>query len=379
MQMSGNGLKGRLIFEEPGVSSVVNPTHVITLEDSNPQKTIADPNNRPSWDANDTYVGYDGGNGGTQLSFGAPISISHYIGNVGDNVNWGERLTKSQKTFNVPVVANNNLTITGNLVVDGSCVGAGCGPFSPMGPQVTSTFAGSNGMLDSNWKVAAGEWSTQNNMATFTDTGDGAMAAYISNSFDPDQYATAEVTFGPGGTTAAGVGVRMSASDETGYVCLARPDETLLLKYASGVAIGLEAFIGPGFSSGDFLTIQVAGNTVSCLENGAPIPGQTGADPSPIASGYPGIFGEYGFKSFLSNFSAGSFAYQSRASLSLGSLRILPAQFALLPSCDAGTEGQTRPVTDSPVNTWGAAVTVGSGPYHVSLYCDSINWTVSAK
>jgi len=40
-----------------------------------------------------------------QLSFGAPVSITNYIGQVGDGVhaNWLERLTSKQKTFAVPV------------------------------------------------------------------------------------------------------------------------------------------------------------------------------------------------------------------------------------------------------------------------------------
>jgi hypothetical protein len=134
MQLSNNGgspggLKGRLLFEAPvGTSSL--GTHVITLADSNPAKTNATPNNRPSWDANDTYIGYDQsqyqGVAQTQLSFGAPVSISNYIGNPGDGVSFLERLTSSLKTFNLPVTINGNLTVTGGCT--------GCGGTS--GPSV---------------------------------------------------------------------------------------------------------------------------------------------------------------------------------------------------------------------------------------------------
>jgi hypothetical protein len=100
------GLKGRLIFEMP-VAGAVGGTHVITLADSNPDKTLATPNNRPSWDANDTYIGYDQSSARapttTQLAFGSPVSISRYVGNPGDDVNWLERLTASGETFKVPV------------------------------------------------------------------------------------------------------------------------------------------------------------------------------------------------------------------------------------------------------------------------------------
>src|SRR5205085_11604477 len=36
------------------------------------------------------------------ISFGAPVSLSSYIGNAGDGRNWKERLDASLKTFNVP-------------------------------------------------------------------------------------------------------------------------------------------------------------------------------------------------------------------------------------------------------------------------------------
>jgi hypothetical protein len=101
-------LKGRLIFELPNFNySSVAGTHVLTLADSNPDKTLATPNNRPGWDANDTYIGYDQPKNvlvaETQLSFGAPVSISNYIANPGDGVNFLERLTSSLKVFKVPV------------------------------------------------------------------------------------------------------------------------------------------------------------------------------------------------------------------------------------------------------------------------------------
>src|SRR5437763_2246183 len=52
-------LKGRLNFSTLGTG----PGHIITLSDSNFQKTIATANNRPANDANDAYVGYDQGDG----------------------------------------------------------------------------------------------------------------------------------------------------------------------------------------------------------------------------------------------------------------------------------------------------------------------------
>lgn len=95
-------LKGRMNFSTLGTG----PGHIITLSDSNFQKTIATANNRPSNDANDAFIGYDQGDGNPLnigISLGAPRSISSYIGNDGDGKKWLERLTSTLKMFTVPV------------------------------------------------------------------------------------------------------------------------------------------------------------------------------------------------------------------------------------------------------------------------------------
>jgi hypothetical protein len=95
-------LKGRMNFSTVGTG----PGHIITLSDSNFQKTVATANNRPSNDANDAFIGYDQGDGNPThigISFGAPQSLSNYIGNVGDGKKWLERLTSTLKMFTVPV------------------------------------------------------------------------------------------------------------------------------------------------------------------------------------------------------------------------------------------------------------------------------------
>jgi hypothetical protein len=127
----GNGgFKGRLIFQVPKGSGAA-ATHVITLLDSNADKTSATPNNRPTWDTNDTFIGLDSPGSPqpdkAQLSFGAPVAISNYIGNDGDNVSWLERLTAKFKAFHVPVqipqlftgtIANSDLA--GTLTISGT-------------------------------------------------------------------------------------------------------------------------------------------------------------------------------------------------------------------------------------------------------------------
>ncbi|PYX40161.1 MAG: hypothetical protein DMG81_07225, partial [Acidobacteria bacterium] len=113
-------LKGRLNFAASGSG----PSHFITLVDSNLQKTMGAAGNRPTNDVNDTYVGYDAGNGAAAsigLSFGAPLSISNYIGNVGDGTNWKERLTAAAKSFTVPVSAP-GYQIGGSYGTNGQCL-----------------------------------------------------------------------------------------------------------------------------------------------------------------------------------------------------------------------------------------------------------------
>jgi hypothetical protein len=110
------GLKGRLNFLSP--SSTLPATHLITLGDSNPAKTVATPGHRPTNDATDTWIGLDNVNvhvSGFQLDFGAPVSISNYISNIMDKSNWLERLTSTpslMKSFKVPITTNSQIIST---------------------------------------------------------------------------------------------------------------------------------------------------------------------------------------------------------------------------------------------------------------------------
>src|SRR6185369_1081540 len=103
-------LKGRLNFSTLGSA----PGHIVTLSDSNFAKTVATANNRPVNDPNDAFIGYDHGDGTASqvgISFGAPLSLSSYIGNVGDGKSWKEQLTAKAKTFAVPVVIEEGSTL----------------------------------------------------------------------------------------------------------------------------------------------------------------------------------------------------------------------------------------------------------------------------
>ena len=132
--------KGRLNFlNSPWATTQAH--HIITLIDSEPAKTMATNGFRPAASGNDTWIGTDVPAvtvNQAQLAFGAPVAISNYIGNVGDNTSWGERLTSSLKEFKVPAKFNNTVTIAG--------LSAGCLNISSGGVVgTTGTPCGSGG------------------------------------------------------------------------------------------------------------------------------------------------------------------------------------------------------------------------------------------
>ena len=121
-----SGAKGREIFELSGShgwtgspAPTGSATDLITLGDSNAQKTFATAGLRPSWDANDTAIGFDTpGNplpSAFQLGLRAPVSISNYIGSVFDGTSWGERLTATLKEFKTAVQMDSTLSVSGGI------------------------------------------------------------------------------------------------------------------------------------------------------------------------------------------------------------------------------------------------------------------------
>jgi hypothetical protein len=163
------GVKGRLNFES--IASAAH--HIITLVDSNLAKTTATINFRPPNDANDTFIGLDNPSGGSasgaQLAFGAPVSISNYIGNTGDNVSFLERLTAAGKTFNVPVTVNGNLTVTGTCT--------GCGSGGSGSGTVNNGTASQVALYASNGTAVSGDSGLTDNGSTLTYGGSNGIAA----------------------------------------------------------------------------------------------------------------------------------------------------------------------------------------------------------
>jgi hypothetical protein len=167
-----SGLKGRLNFIMSPADDI-NQSHIITLVDSNPAKTLATGLNRPANDAADTYIGLDPPVGGSsrssaQLAFGAPVAISSYIGNAGDNASFLERLTSTAKTFNVGVNINGNLTVTG------SCTGCGGGGGSG---TVNSGTAAQMALYSTNGAAVSGDSGLTDNGSTLNYTGSNGISA----------------------------------------------------------------------------------------------------------------------------------------------------------------------------------------------------------
>jgi hypothetical protein len=164
------GEKGRLILEE-GLTGFINGGHKITIADSNPAKTLASAGMRPTEDANDTYIGLDNASqanaSNAQLAFGAPVSISNYIGSNPNNVSFLERLTTSAKTFNVPVSINGNLTVTGTCT---GCGGGGAG-------TVNSGTATQVAMYSANGAAVSGDSELTDSGSTLNYAGSNGISA----------------------------------------------------------------------------------------------------------------------------------------------------------------------------------------------------------
>ena len=97
--------KGRLNFTQ--ISIYQSPHHIITLVDSNGNHTKSLETYRPLADTADSYIGIDQpasrAISQTGISYGAPVSHSFYINNVGDNKSWKFRITGSLISMAEPV------------------------------------------------------------------------------------------------------------------------------------------------------------------------------------------------------------------------------------------------------------------------------------
>jgi hypothetical protein len=106
------------------------------------------------------------------LAIGSPVSISEYIGNVGNNTSYLERLTASGKTFNVPVNINGNLTVTGTC--------SGCGGGGGSG-TVNSGSAAQLALYAASGVAVSGDSGLTDNGSTLNYTGSNGISATAGN------------------------------------------------------------------------------------------------------------------------------------------------------------------------------------------------------
>jgi hypothetical protein len=146
--------KGRLNFNTTSAWTL-QPHHIITLVDSQPDLTRSTITYRPPASVNDTWIGTDVAAAGVALSagklaFGAPVAISQYIAALGDGVtnNWGERLTANLKEFQPLVQMDLGFNIPGctsGQVLSNNGTKFACGiPGVPIDARTTTTEVISN-------------------------------------------------------------------------------------------------------------------------------------------------------------------------------------------------------------------------------------------
>lgn len=218
-------LKGRMNFSTLGTG----PGHIITLSDSNFQKTIATANNRPENDAQDAFLGYDQADGtpaNVGISLGAPKSISSYIGNSGDGKNWLERLTPNLKSFRVPLTTDSQFSST---------VPSGKPPFS-----VSSTTPVANLTVSNHPKM-------QNC---------GTTASCSANAVTGGQIVFGSITLAHGEATVKGFNPSFKTSDS--FQCTAS-DKTTAANAANAVAVSGSSIVVRG-TGNDVISYMCAGS-----------------------------------------------------------------------------------------------------------------------
>ena len=232
------GLKGRQIFELSGsdggggTAPEAQQQDIITLGDSNAQKTMATQTNRPSWDANDTAVGLDQTTAqfpaGYQLGLRAPVSISSYIGSVFDGTSWKERLTASLKEFKTDVQMDGALAVSGGISGNASTATAlAATPSQCSGSFATGIQANGNANCSTADVIQLAETTAPTGIANFgifwfdetchcpkVISNDGAAVQLgLTNLFNTDPNTVEEYN----GTTAQALEVYRTRTDDSNY------------------------------------------------------------------------------------------------------------------------------------------------------------------
>lgn len=150
--------KGRLNFGSYGnlQGNPPSSTHIVTIVDSNINKTSATAGNRPTNDSTDTYIGIDNGGSGANfvgMTLGAPSDISQYIGNIGDGTSWLAQLTSTLEAFKVPVQVTSGANAGSVVITQGTAPSTTPNSATITGPAAITAYnfvvpaAAANGVI----------------------------------------------------------------------------------------------------------------------------------------------------------------------------------------------------------------------------------------
>ena len=203
--------KGKILFTSPlsGVSGGNFNTGMswITLADCTSQQTLAANNPRVTSTACDTGIGTDNTNsttlpGNVNLSFTNPNAISFYINSTMNGTSYLERLTAASKTFNVPLVLNSGLTLSGITGAVQCLHVSNTGVVTGTGSDCGSGGGGGSGTVNSGVATQVAMYST----SAAAVSGDSALtdSGTILNYAGSGGISAVAGTFSGGVTAAAG-------------------------------------------------------------------------------------------------------------------------------------------------------------------------------
>lgn len=169
---------------------------------------------------------------------------------------------------------------------------------------VTDNFNRSNGALGSNWTTNHGSITITSNQACINSAANTSLVHWSADTFGADQYSQGNISLSGTSGNDVGLGVRIDATLETGYVvhCQGPPGSVSACQIYKGVAGSYTAY-SPAFTSpasGDLVKIQVTGSsnpvTITVTDITASITLQTATDDCSahgacLTSGYPGMAG----------------------------------------------------------------------------------------
>jgi parallel beta-helix repeat protein len=180
-------------------------------------------------------------------------------------------------------------------------IGPGGGGDTPDAPIVaTDNFTRADGPLGTNWDDTYSvfrQGEIVNGRVRLSFVGGNLVATWTGGNISPNQSAEVTIrTLTPGtGTREGGVILRGSASPTfTGYYVVGSTNAsqtTRIFKMTANSSALLASNTTQAWQAGDILKASVIGATVSVYRNGGAVPVLSFTDPTPVASGQPGIGG----------------------------------------------------------------------------------------